>query len=83
MVLRNVIIYRRIKFHLPKSSGSLSSKVEILTKHLYCRHLVTYHSLNIAAAITPPPNTTQNSGICKWVLLTNVCVYMFVCFRST
>jgi len=47
IVLRNVIIYLHMKFHFPKCSGSLSSEAEILTKHLYCRHLVPYHSVNI------------------------------------
>jgi len=37
-----------MKFHFPKSIGSLSSEAEMLTKHLYCHHLIPYHSVNIA-----------------------------------
>jgi len=36
-----------MKFHFPKCSVLLSSDAEILNKHLYCCHLVPYHSVKV------------------------------------
>jgi len=50
-----------MKFHFSKSSASLSSEAEMLTEHMYCRHLVPYHSVNKASLqkfkISPLPLT--------------------------
>jgi len=50
---------------LAQSSQSLLTEAEILSKHLYCGHLVAYHSVNMAASekfhASPPSATKQNS----------------------
>ena len=50
---------------LAQSSQSLLTEAEILSKHLYCGHLVAYHSVNMAASekfhASPPSATNQNS----------------------
>jgi len=43
----------------------LSPEAEFLSKYLYCRHLVAYHSINMTASevfrASPLSATTQNS----------------------
>jgi len=66
-----------MKFHFPKCSDSLSSEAEILNKHLYCCHLVTYHSVNIVI-LQKFQNFPTTSQFQYLLTPTSLCFFQFV-----